>query len=288
MNTFRKLFCVASVSLSLLSSAQVHAENALRIGLIPSEDSQSMIESSQLVLDQLQAQLGMPVKPFVATDYNGVIEALRSKKLDAAYLGPFSYVLANQVADVEAFAVAVTKKTGKSAYRSLVVARTDSGIRSLADLKGHTFAFVDPSSTSGHLFPKAGIEQAGYEPDELFSRVIFSGSHDASILAVANRKVDAAAVADRILASAIAQGQIKDGDLQVVWSSPDIPESPMVWRKDLDPALKQKLAAALAQVKDVPWGDQGMLNGFQPTSDDAYDVVRDTAKVLDLDLGKMK
>lgn len=288
MNTFRKLFCVASVSLSLLSSAQVHAENALRIGLIPSEDSQSMIESSQLVLDQLQAQLGMPVKPFVATDYNGVIEALRSKKLDAAYLGPFSYVLANQVADVEAFAVAVTKKTGKSAYRSLVVARTDSGIRSLADLKGHTFAFVDPSSTSGHLFPKAGIEQAGYKPDELFSRVIFSGSHDASILAVANRKVDAAAVADRILASAIAQGQIKDGDLQVVWSSPDIPESPMVWRKDLDPALKQNLAAALARVKDVPWGDQGMLNGFQPTSDDAYDVVRDTAKVLDLDLGKMK
>ncbi|MBK3867565.1 phosphonate ABC transporter substrate-binding protein [Pseudomonas stutzeri] len=288
MNTFRKLLCVASVSLSLLSSAQAHAENALRIGLIPSEDSQSMIESSQLVLDQLQAQLGMPVKPFVATDYNGVIEALRSKKLDAAYLGPFSYVLANQVADVEAFAVAVTKKTGKSAYRSLVVARTDSGIRSLADLKGHTFAFVDPSSTSGHLFPKAGIEQAGYKPDELFSRVIFSGSHDASILAVANGKVDGAAVADRILASAIAQGQIKDGDLQVVWSSPDIPESPMVWRKDLDPALKQKLAAALAQVKDVPWGDQGMLNGFQPTSDDAYDVVRDTAKVLDLDLGKMK
>ncbi len=288
MNTFRKLLCAASVSLSLLSSAQAHAENALRIGLIPSEDSQSMIESSQLVLDQLQAQLGMPVKPFVATDYNGVIEALRSKKLDAAYLGPFSYVLANQVADVEAFAVAVTKKTGKSAYRSLVVARTDSGIRSLADLKGHTFAFVDPSSTSGHLFPKAGIEQAGYKPDELFSRVIFSGSHDASILAVANGKVDGAAVADRILASAIAQGQIKDGDLQVVWSSPDIPESPMVWRKDLDPALKQKLAAALAQVKDVPWGDQGMLNGFQPTSDDAYDVVRDTAKVLDLDLGKMK
>lgn len=143
-------------------------------------------------------------------------------------------------------------------------------------------------TTTGHLFPKAGIEQAGYKPDELFSRVIFSGSHDASILAVANGKVDAAAVADRILASAIAQGQIKDGDLQVVWSSPDIPESPMVWRKDLDPALKQKLAAALAQVKDVPWGDQGMLNGFQPTSDDAYDVVRDTAKVLDLDLGKMK
>ncbi|TBU73267.1 phosphonate ABC transporter substrate-binding protein [Phytopseudomonas daroniae] len=288
MKTLRKLLCTVSVSLPLLISGEVFAETTLRIGLIPSEDSQSMIESSQQVLDQLQAKLGMPVKPFVATDYNGVIEALRSKKLDVAYLGPFSYVLASQVADVEAFAVAVTKKTGKSAYRSLIVARPDSGIQSLADLKGHTFAFVDPSSASGHLFPKAGIEQAGYQPDELFSRVIFSGSHDASILAVANRKVDAAAVADRILATATAQGQVKPDELRVVWSSSDIPESPMVWRKDLDPALKQKLAAALAEVKDIPWGDQGMLDGFQPTRDSAYDVVRDTAKVLDLDLSKMK
>ncbi|NNJ16090.1 phosphonate ABC transporter substrate-binding protein [Pseudomonas putida CSV86] len=288
MNRLRQLLCAASLSLPLFTSLSIHAEEALRIGLIPSEDAQSMIESSQQVLDQLQAQLGMPVKPFVATDYNGVIEALRSRKLDVAYLGPFSYVLANQVAGAEAFAVAVTRKTGKSAYHSLIISRADSPIKSLADLKGHTFAFVDPSSASGHLFPKAGLEQAGYTPETTFSRMIFSGSHDASILAVANRKVDAAAVADRILATALAQGSVKQGELKVIWTSPDIPESPMVWRKDLDPALKQKLAAALANVKDVPWGDQGMLNGFQPTTDAAYDVVRDTATVLDLDLGKMK
>jgi len=288
MKILRKLLCVVTFSLPLLGSVSARAEEALRIGLIPSEDAQSMIESSKQVLDQLQVQLGMPVKPFVATDYNGVIEALRSKKLDVAYLGPFSYVLANQVAGAEAFAVAVTRKTGKSAYHSLIVSRADSPIEGLPDLKGHTFAFVDPSSASGHLFPKAGLEQAGYQPDSMFSRVIFSGSHDASILAVANRKVDAAAVADRILATAVAQGSVKQEDLRVVWTSPDIPESPMVWRKDLDPALKQKLAAALANVKDVPWGDQGMLNGFQPTTDAAYDVVRYTARVLDLDLSKMK
>lgn len=274
--------------LPLFLALPAHAEQSLTIGLIPSEDSQAMIKSSRLVLDALQARLGMPVKPFVATDYNGVIEALRSGKLDVAYLGPFSYVLANQVAGAEAFAVAVTKKTGSSAYHSLIVARPDSGIKTLADLKGRTFAFVDPSSASGHLFPKAGLEQEGYDPKTLFSRVIFSGSHDASILAVANNKVDAGAVADRILASAIAAGQVKQGDLNVVWTSRDIPESPMVWRRGLDPALKLKIAAAMAEIKDLPWGDQGMLNGFQPTTDAAYDVVRDTAKVLDLDLRKMK
>ncbi|WP_375183855.1 PhnD/SsuA/transferrin family substrate-binding protein, partial [Marinobacter sp.] len=91
-------------------------------------------------------------------------------------------------------------------------------------------------------------------------------------------------VADRILAAAVAKGVVQQSELNVVWTSPDIPESPMVWRKDLDPALKQKIAAAFAGIKDVKWGDQGVLNGFVPTTDGAYDVVRETAKILNLDL----
>lgn len=279
---------VRRLSLPLLLSGSCLAAPPLTIGLIPSEDAQAMVESSRQVIDSLQEQLGMPVKPFVASDYNGVIEALRAKKLDVAYLGPFSYVLASSVANVEAFAVAVTKKTGQSAYKSQILVRADSGITSLEQLKGKTFAFVDPSSASGHLFPKAGLLQAGKETDKYFSRVIFSGSHDASILAVANKKVDAAAVADRIFNSAVSKGHVKAGDLRVVWSSRDIPESPMVWRKDLDPALKAKIAKALSNMHDIPWGDQGMLNGFQLTQDTAYDVVRDTARVLNLDLKRMK
>jgi phosphonate transport system substrate-binding protein len=288
MKTINQFLRAASLAVLALSASQVWAKDKLTIGLIPSEDSQAMIESSKQVLDDLQAKIGMPVVPFVATDYNGIIEALRSGKLDVAYLGPFSYVLATSVADVEAFSVAVTKKTGQSAYKSVILARKDSGIHSLADLKGHTFAFVDPSSASGHLFPKAGLEQAGFAPDTLFKRVIFSGSHDASILAVENKKVDAAAVADRIFASAVAKGVVKQDDFEIVWSSKPIPESPMVWRKALDPQLKKKVADALASIKDVPWGDQGVLNGFQPTTDASYDVVRETAKVLDLDLRSMK
>ena len=281
----------AALVLTVCAGLPQHASaqpRALTIGLIPAEDSQAMIESSRQVLDALQQQLGMPVKPFVATDYNGVIEALRAKKLDVAYLGPFSYVLASSVAEVEAFSVAVTKKTGQSAYRSVILARKDSGLRSVAELKGRNFAFVDPSSASGHLFPKAGLQQTGLDPETYFGRVVFSGSHDASILAVANKKVDAAAVADRIFNSAVAKGTVKQDDFVVLWSSRPIPESPMVWRKDLDPALKEKLAKALANLKDVKWGDHGVLNGFQPTSDAAYDVVRDTAKVLKLDLRGMK
>ena len=169
-----------------------------------------------------------------------------------------------------------------------LVVPNDSPLKSVKDLKGRTFAFVDPSSTSGHLFPKAGLMKAGFDPDKDFGRVIFSGSHDSSAIAVQNRKVDAAAIADRILDAAVAKGLVKREDLVEVWRSEPIPESPTVWRKDLGADLKQRVQAAFLQVKDIPWSDQGLLNGFHPTNDAAYNVIRDTAKILKLDLGKMK
>ncbi|MCT9811110.1 phosphonate ABC transporter substrate-binding protein [Acidovorax sp. Be4] len=291
MHTTRRncLQLAGAVALAFATSSAALAQTQeLRVGLIPSEDAQAMIRSSQQVMDQLAEKTGMKVRPFVANDYNGVIEALRSGKLDIAYLGPFSYVLASSMANAEAFAVAVTKKTGTSAYHSLLITRKDSGLDSVAKLQRRTFAFVDPTSASGHLFPKAGLLADGFDPEKHFSRVIFSGSHDANIMAVANNKVDGAAVADRIFESAIAKGLIKGEDFQVIWRSQPIPESPMVWRKSLDAATKQKVAAALADIKGLPWGDQGVLNGFAPTNDKAYDVVRQTAKALNLDLGKMK
>jgi phosphonate transport system substrate-binding protein len=290
MTMTRKAWLHASIAAMVLAvTGTAFAESTeLRVGLIPSEDAQAMIRSSQQVMDQLAAKTGMKVKPFVANDYNGVIEALRSGKLDIAYLGPFSYVLASEVAGAEAFAVAVTKKTGKSAYHSMVITRKDKGLHTVDQLRGRTFAFVDPSSASGHLFPKAGLMAEGFDTDKGFSRVIFSGSHDASIMAVANGKVDAASVADRIFESAAGKGMVKADDFVVIWRSQPIPESPMVWRKNLDAATKQKVAAAMADIKDLPWGDQGVLNGFAPTNDQAYDVVRQTAKVLKLDLGRMK
>ena len=279
---------VAGLALSIAGGAMAQQPTELRVGLIPSEDALAMMRASQQVMDQLAAKTGMKVKPFVANDYNGVIEAMRSGKIDIAYFGPFSYVLASQLANAEAFAIPVTKKTGQSSYHSIIITKKDKGLSTVPQLQGKTFAFVDPSSASGHLFPKAGLKGEGIDTDKYFSRVIFSGSHDASIMAVANGKVDAAAVADPIFSNAVTKGLVKAEDFQVVWRSQAIPESPMAWRKSLDAATKQKVAAALAEIKGLPWGDRGELNGFAPTNDQAYDVVRQTAKALNLDLGKMK
>lgn len=285
--TWFKQAAVLAITMATAGAAMAQAKE-LRVGLIPSEDAQAMMRASQQVMEQLAAKTGLKVRPFVANDYNGVIEAMRSGKLDVAYLGPFSYVLASQLANAEAFAIPVAKKSGKSSYQSIIISRKDKGPDSVAKLQGKTFAFVDPSSASGHLFPKAGLKGEGVDTDKYFSRVIFSGSHDASILAVANGKVEAASVADPIFQNAIAKGLVKGEDFQVIWRSQEIPESPMAWRKDLDAGTKQKVAAALAEIKGLPWGDRGELNGFAATNDQAYDVVRQTAKALNLDLGKMK
>lgn len=259
----------------------------LNMGLVPGEDPRVVVTDNQALLDSLQKSLQMEVKPFVATDYNGIIEALRAKKLDIALLGPFSYVLATTVADVEAFALLETQKQGAT-YRSVIIARKDHGIRTLKDLAGKTFAFVDPSSTSGHLFPKAGLIKAGYDPDTYFSRVIFSGGHDASAIAVQNGKVDAAAIADALLEIAYSRGMLKKEDIVVVWTSDPIPGAPIVYRRDLPEDLKAKLRAAFAQIHDVPWGPTMTIKRWVPASDASYDVVRQTAKVLNLDLKKMK
>jgi phosphonate transport system substrate-binding protein len=282
----RALRRACAAGLLAVACGPAGAADVLNVGLVPAEDPRLVVSDNQALLDHLHATLKMEIKPFVATDYNGVIEALRSKKLDIALLGPFSYVLATTIADVEAFSVPETQKQGVS-YRAVIIARKDRGIASLKDLQGKTFAFVDPSSTSGHLFPKAALIKAGYEPERFFSRVIFSGGHDASAIAVQNGKVDAAAIADVLVETAFKRGMLKEQDVAVIWTSDPIPGAPFAYRRDLPEDLKAKLRKSLSEVRDMPWGTT-VIKRWQPTNDAAYDVVRDTARLLNLDLKKMK
>lgn len=281
------LALVTTILATLVALDHARAADVLNMGLVPSEDPRVIMNDNKLLLEQLEKSLQMEIKPFIATDYNGVIEALRSRKLDIALLGPFSYALATTVANVEAFALLETQRQGAT-YRSVIIARKDHGIHSLKDLSGKTFAFVDPGSTSGFLFAKAGLIKAGYDPNTYFSRVIFSGGHDASAIAVQNGKVDAAAVADALLETAYNRGMLKQDEVAVIWTSEAIPGAPIVYRSDLPEPLKARIRAAFGQIRDVPWGPKSTIKRWVPANDADYDVIRETAKLLDLDLKKMK
>ena len=163
----------------------------LRVGFVPAEDAQQVIQNAQPIVDILQNRLGMEVQPFVATDYTGVVEALRANKLDIAFLTPASYVMAKNEANVKV--VLKSERKGSPFYYAAIITRDDSGIKRLEDLRGKTFAFGDPLSTSANVFPRKMFYEQGIDPVRDFKQILYSGGHDATVLAVLNGKVDAGA-----------------------------------------------------------------------------------------------
>jgi len=261
----------------------------LKVGIIPAEDARAVVRQSKEVMDQVSSTLGIKTEIFVGSDYNATIEALRANKVDVALMGAFGYVLATTQAPVEAFAVTVTKASNSPDYHSIIIAKQDANdLTSLQSLRGHTFAFVDPSSTSGSLMPKSAMVDAKIDPEKDLKKVIYSGGHDASIIAVAEGKVDAASVADRIYANACAKKAVDCSKIKVIWTSPAIPNDPLFYRKAISPEMKKKVADAFYAIHDLTFGEMGTVAKFAPATDQPYDVVRGIAKTLNLDLTKMK
>jgi len=260
----------------------------ITVGFIPAEDARAMVRQSQAILDIVAKHTGMKVDTFVGSDYNATIEALRAGHVDVALLGPFSYVLATTVAQVEAFGVTVTSKNMKPSYQSIIIAGKDSNINSLTDIKGKTYAFVDPGSTSGYMVPAAAFVMAGVTPEKDFKQVMYSGGHDATIVAVGSGKVDAGSVADRIYERGCAKGLADCSKLKIVWTSKPIPNDPLLYRKALPEEMKKKIREAFYSVKNLAFGEMGTVARFDPATDKDYDPVRDVAKALKLDLKKMK
>jgi phosphonate transport system substrate-binding protein len=260
----------------------------LTVGFIPAEDSRAMVRQSQAILDIVAKHTGMKIDTFVGSDYNATIEALRAGHVDVALLGPFSYVLATTVAPVEAFAVTVTARSMQPSYQSIIITSKDAPINTLADLKGKTFAFVDPGSTSGFMVPSAAFIKAGITPEKDFKQVMYSGGHDATIVAVGSGKVDAGSVADRIYERGCAKGLADCNKLKVIWTSPPIPNDPLLYRKTLSEDMKKKIREAFFSVKNLAFGEMGTVARFDPASDKDYDPLREIASALKLDLRKMK
>lgn len=292
MKSFASILAAAAVAcFALPAAAQVvgpSTPGTLKVGFIPAEDSRAMVRHSQAVMDIVAKSTGMKIEAFVGSDYNATIEALRSNKVDVALLGPFSYVLATTQAPVEAFAITVTAKNMSPNYQSIIITRADSDISSLQTLKGRTFAFVDPGSTSGGLMPSAALHEAGIVPEKDLKKVMYSGGHDATIIAVAEGKVEAGAVADRILVNACDKKLIDCAKVKTVWKSPPIPNDPLLYRKNLPEDLKAKIRAGFAEVKNLQFGEMGTVARFDPATDKDYDVIRKIASTLKLDLSKMK
>jgi phosphonate transport system substrate-binding protein len=233
------------------------------------------------ILAQLEKDLGIKVKPVTATDYRGTIEALKFKKAEIGHLGPKSYVEAstNNYANVEPIAQ-LQLANGSLGYRSCLIVHADSDMFSPEDIAGKTFAFNDPNSTSGYLVPSAFfMTEMNVDPKKYFSKVTFSGSHEASILAVANKKAEVASTNLPDLQQLTRENKVPRNALRVIWVSKLIPNDPIVVRKDMPPSLRSAITESLTTMRarnPEAFKEIGAWVGnFVPADDAKYQVIRD-------------
>jgi phosphonate transport system substrate-binding protein len=261
----------------------------ITFALLSTENAAEITRRWGPILAQLEKDLGIKVKAATATDYRGTIEALKFKKAEIGHLGPKSYVEAsnNNYANVEPVAQ-LQLANGSLGYRSCLIVHSDSDIFSPEDMAGKTFAFNDPNSTSGYLVPSAFfMMEMGVDPKKHFSKVTFSGSHEASILAVAAKKVEIASTNLPDLQQLTRENKVPRGALRVIWVSKIIPNDPIVVRKDLPPSFKSAVQESLTTMRarnTEAFKEIGAwLGGFVPADDGKYQVIRDlneTAKRL--------
>jgi len=185
-----------AVAVAGVTSAAAQAPKQVRFGLLPAEDPTNMVLMFKGIADHIGKTMGLPVTVRVSESYNALIEGMRAGHLDVVYVGGSQYVKMLDL-KMDVVPVVLNKDTdNRTYYKSCIISRTDSGIKNWNDLKGKTFAFVSPTSTSGGVAPTFLLLKNKIDPDKDFKSKLYAGKHDAAFLAVKNKKVDAGAVGD--------------------------------------------------------------------------------------------
>lgn len=272
-----------------LNAASVQARDII-MGLIPAENNEEMIQKFEPMRLHLEKKLGVTVKVFTATDYSGVIEAMKKKRVDIAWFGPMAYYLAEQEAGAEAFAVGIREGSNSATYKSIIVVPCDSGIKSIKDLKGKSVAFVDPASTSGGLVPTYMVKkETGMMPQAFFGKFTYAGSHDAAELAVKNKTVDAAADNDITYEKMLAKGLITKQTNCIIKESDPLPGSPLAYRGDLPADMKAKIRDAILNAhNEIKVTGYGNLSRYVAVGPKDYQQIRDLVQELGLKKEQLK
>jgi phosphonate transport system substrate-binding protein len=286
----RRMLLRGAATLLLLSPAAALAQNRdpakLRVALLPDENAATIIQNAQPFKAYLERELKKDIELVVTTDYSSMIEAMRFGRIEIAYFGPFSYVLAKSRApEIEPFAVGIER--GAPTYNSVVLAQVGGPVAALADIRGKDFGYGDQAATSSHLVPRALLLKNGLEAGKDY-RPVHLGTHDGVARAVQNGQVPAGAISKAIF-EVLLERKTVDGDkIKVIAISDPIPNYPMVMQGNLAPQLKGAIREAFLRLKDAEILKSFRVQGFAATDDKAYDVLRETAKILDLDLAKMR
>ncbi len=233
---------LAAVALLATAAGAVHAQT-LRVTTIPEEAATEQIRKFTPLATYLEKQLGMKVEFTPVSDYPAAVEALVNKKVDLVWFGGFTHVQANLRSGGKIIPLAQREEDTK--FQSVFIAKTDSGIKTLADMKGKQVSFGSQSSTSGHLMPRSFLLQANINPEKDFARIAYSGAHDATIASVVSGKVDAAALDITVWRKFVGENKVDTKAVDVFYTTPGYFNYNWSVHADMPAALREKVKAAL-------------------------------------------
>jgi phosphonate transport system substrate-binding protein len=235
----RTLAAVFGVALSF-TAVSANAAETLRVSAIPDEAPTELLRKFKPLGAYLEQQLGMPVKFVPVADYAAVVEAIAADRIDLAWLGGFTFV---QTRLKTGNAIPLVQRAEDATFTSKIIS-ADPSVNSLQDLKGKTFAFGSVSSTSGSLMPRYFMLQDGIKPEEFFSRIAYSGAHDATAAWVQAGKADGGVLNASVWEKLVAAGKIDTRKVKVIATTPTFYDYNWTVRGSLDPALRDKIQAA--------------------------------------------
>jgi phosphonate transport system substrate-binding protein len=273
---------VGFISLFLLFRVAVAGDTApVNVGMIPDAGAtQVSVKEKAPLKAYLEQKLGRPVNLIIPTNYNATVEALGNGSLDFAYLGGLTYIKAHARYGV----VPLVQRSSDLQFRSCFITSPQSGIHSLNELKGKTFAFGDINSTSGHLMPYLEIRQAGLDPNTAL-KYRYTGSHPATAKAVESGAVDAGALDETVYNSMVSEGKLDPNKVRVFYTSKPFVDYVWVARKDIDLATQEKFAQAFTDLKEGQ--DDEILKilrgkNFVRANNEEYTVLRLVAQDLQM------
>lgn len=237
--TFKSLLTCALLAFG----AMAHAQQVFRVTTIPEEAATEQVRKFTPLAAYLEKQLGMKVEFTPVSDYPAAVEALVNKKVDLVWFGGFTFVQANLRSGGKVIPIAQREEDTR--FQSVFIAKTDSGIKSLAAMKGKQVSFGSQSSTSGHLMPRSFLLAAGIDPDKDFKRVAYSGAHDATIASVVSGKVDAAALDITVWRKFVGENKVDTKAVDVFYTTPPYFNYNWSVHADMPAALREKVKAAL-------------------------------------------
>ena len=267
------------------TSISLSAQTVLRVTTIPEEAATEQIRKFGPLTKYLERTVGMKVDFVPVNDYPAAVEALVNKQVELVWFGGFTYVQAQIRSGGKIIPIA--QREEDTSFRSVFITQTNSGIKRLADLKGKQVSFGSPSSTSGHAMPRSFLLDAGIDPEKDFKRVAYSGAHDATIAAVVNGRVDAAALDITVWRKFVSENKVDTTKVDVFYTTPPYFNYNWSVHADMPAPLREKITAALLNLNmNNPEGKEiltlNRATKYIPTKPENYKGLENAARNIGL------